>query len=344
MSAVSVSLSPLLPLLIIALSFAVVAALTEPVRRALIRRAVLDRPNARSSHAVPVPRGGGWALLAAVGPGLMAAAALTGRLQSCAGLVAGLFLLVAVSWADDRKGLSPALRLAAHLAAAALGLSALPGQALLFAGALPPWLDHGLIVLGWAWFMNAYNFMDGIDGITGVETIIIATGSCLVAGAAGLTDPVAQALALLLIGACLGFLVHNWHSARIFLGDVGSVPLGFLAGFLLLGLAVRGYPAAAVILPLYYLADSGITITRRALRGEKIWRPHREHFYQKAAARCGRHDRVALAIGLTGAGLIVAAMISVPWPLAGIMAGGGIVSILIWKMGNLSQNYKNCLK
>ena len=136
-------------------------------------------------------------------------------------------------------------------------------------------------------------------------------------------------LTLLLTGACLGFLALNWHPAKIFLGDVGSVPLGYLTGFLLISLAVKGCLAAAVILPLYYLADSGITLLRRLMKGEKIWQAHRRHFYQQAALALGRHDRVVYRIIIANIGLIAAALLSLTNPWAGVVTGILIVAILL---------------
>jgi UDP-N-acetylmuramyl pentapeptide phosphotransferase/UDP-N-acetylglucosamine-1-phosphate transferase len=199
---------------------------------------------------------------------------------------------------------------------------------------LPFWLDRTIMIIGWAWFINLYNFMDGIDGITGVESISISAGVCFTFSIAGISNPFAGGLSTLIIGACLGFLALNWHPAKIFLGDVGSIPLGYLCGFLLLTLAVKGQLIPALIIPAYYLADSGITLMRRAARGEKVWQAHREHFYQIAAQRLGRHDRVVWRIIATNIGLIGAAAIAVNQPLTGILAGGIIVAISLRKCIN----------
>jgi UDP-N-acetylmuramyl pentapeptide phosphotransferase/UDP-N-acetylglucosamine-1-phosphate transferase len=155
---------------------------------------------------------------------------------------------------------------------------------------------------------------------------------CLVMSAAGIADPFAGMLATILIGACLGFLAYNWHPAKIFLGDVGSVPLGYLAGFLLLVLALEGHWQPALIIPAYYLADSGITITRRALRGEKFWQSHRQHFYQRAAQRVGRHDKVVIWLIVANIALIVAALIAEINALAGTAMAVVVVVILLRKM------------
>jgi UDP-N-acetylmuramyl pentapeptide phosphotransferase/UDP-N-acetylglucosamine-1-phosphate transferase len=328
------------PLVIISLSFLLGLILTLAARRMLIRKHLFDHPNERSSHSEPVPRGGGWALLIVLVPGMILAALADGSLPQHAGVIAAVIVLAIVSWFDDRKsnagGISAIKRLSLHIFAACLGSTAFSYDDTLFAGALPFWLDRGLMIVGWAWFMNLYNFMDGIDGITCTETIALATGACLLMTATGMNDPFLHTLTLMLTGASLGFLVLNWHPAKIFLGDVGSVPLGFLTGFALLSLAVQGFLIPAFILPLYYVADSGITITKRAMRREKIWQAHRQHFYQRATLGLGRHDKVVLWIVAANIGLICAALLAVTYPLPGLGIAVAMVAILLWKMHKTS--------
>lgn len=325
------------PIPVILIAYALSFGLTVLARNVLLRRALLDHPNARSSHKTPVPRGGGWALAIVLIPGMLLAAAMEKNLALHAGLIMGAVILAAVSWLDDRSqgGAGIGLRLSAHILAACLGSLAFPPQDLLFGGALPLWFDRTLMIIAWAWFINLYNFMDGIDGITGVETISIDTGVCIILSAANITDPFAGTLTLLLTGACLGFLALNWHPAKIFMGDIGSVALGYLTGFLLIALAVKGQWASAIILPLYYLADSGITLGRRILRSEKFWQAHRQHFYQRAAQRAGRHDKVVTWIIAANILLIGAAVLAVTHVALGLILAGFIVAVLLWKM------YKN---
>lgn len=295
---------------------AATAAATGAVRTVLLRKAVLDRPNHRSSHTVPTPRGGGLAVVGVLllAWGVCTALGQAAVPQATAWAMAAALGLMAISWLDDLKDLPARLRLLAMIAAVALGLALLPDGPV-FQGLLPVWADRAAAAFLWLWFINLYNFMDGIDGISGSETAAIGLG-LLIVGL--LTGGVAAppALAATIIAAGLGFLVWNWHPARIFLGDVGSVPLGFLLGWLLLSAAVHGAWAAALILPLYYLADASITLTRRLLRGEKIWQAHREHFYQKAARGCGSH--AAAMKPVIAANLVLVALaawsLSQPWP------------------------------
>ena len=154
-------------------SFAAVAALTGLVRAVLRRHGVMDRPNERSSHAGPVPRGGG---IAVVGVLIAAWLALwlSDACQGCGAFfwvaLASAFGLAGVSWLDDLcGGLSALLRLLAQIAAVGAGIASLPGDALVFQGTLPALVDHALAAAAWLWFVNLFNFMDGIDGISGAE-------------------------------------------------------------------------------------------------------------------------------------------------------------------------------
>jgi UDP-N-acetylmuramyl pentapeptide phosphotransferase/UDP-N-acetylglucosamine-1-phosphate transferase len=282
------------------------------VRLLLLRHSVFDRPNHRSSHSVPTPRGGGIGVLAIVLPawvaiGLAIPASLAGPSVTAWGIPAGAAFLAVVSWIDDLRGLGPAIRLVAQLVATAALILFLPGP--VFQGLLPAYADAAAALLLWVWFVNLYNFMDGIDGIAATETLTIGAGLSLV----GLvTVPlVADHLqAGVLAAAAFGFLAWNRPPAKIFLGDVGSVPLGYLLGWLLLGLAGTGQWQAALILPLYYLADATLTLGRRAARGEKIWRAHREHYYQRAV-RAGRsHGAVSARVALAGLALVVLAIVA----------------------------------
>src|SRR5207247_2037272 len=202
----------------------------------------------------------------------------------------GAGLLAAISWLDDLRGLSPAMRLAAQFVAVGLGIIAAMPAGPVFQGWLMPGLDTLAAGLLWLWFVNLFNFMDGIDGLAGSEAAAIAIGLVLCSGFGAGRDPGLAVLAATTAAAMLGFLAWNWAPARIFLGDVGSVPLGYLLGFLLLSVAWSGYWRIALILPLYFLADATITLFRRLARGEAVWRPHLQHFYQRAGRRgawCG---------------------------------------------------------
>ena len=301
-------------------------ALAGLVRRWLLGRAILDRPVERSSHRIPTPRGGGLAVVPVLAAGWLILAAL-GQAPAGAALAIGAAIgLALLSWLDDLRNLSVGVRLLGHLAAVAVGLASLPDGSV-FQGALPPFLDRVAAALLWVWFVNLFNFMDGIDGITGVETAAIGVGTAMIAGVTG--DSGGMALALCATAGAAGFLRWNWHPAKLFLGDVGSVPLGFLLGWLLLDLAIKGLWAPALILPLYYLADATLTLAARVLRGERFWQAHSHHFYQRALGRDGNHAAVASYVLIGDAILVASAALALTFPLPALGLAALTVAALL---------------
>jgi len=309
--------------------------LTRVVLVLLYRGRVLDHPGERSSHTVPVPRGGGLGILGALVPiwlGLTGSQASLGPLLP---LFAGLGLLILICWMDDVRSLPARVRLLAQGAAVGLGLLTLPADALLFQGLLSPLADRLLAGLAWVWFLNVYNFMDGLDGLVGGQTVVLGAGIALLGLILPALAPIAP-LAAALGGAALGFLWWNWRPARLFMGDVGSVPLGFLLGWMLLTLAGHGLWPAALLLPAYFLADTGITLLRRLARGEKVWQAHRQHLYQRAT-RSLPHDGVAKRVLAGGAGLAAAALLSVPYPPGGLLLGSLALAALWLSLERAAQ-------
>ncbi len=301
----------------------------------LLRRGVLlDRPNERSSHETPTPRGGGVAVIAAIVLAWLALAGLGLPPRASSPILFGAVLLAAVSWLDDLRGLPPAARLLAQFVAVALAFLTQTSVGPVFQGWLPGWLDAIGTLLMWVWFVNLFNFMDGIDGLAGGEAAAIGFGLLLFASVGVGHDPGLAALGAAIAAAAIGFLVWNWAPARIFLGDVGSVPLGYLLGFLLLDQAARGQWKVALILPLYFLADATITLLRRLLRGERVWQAHREHFYQRAVQRGLGHATVVQRVIAADLVLIGCAWAAENgWPILGLTAAGVTVALLLAWLG-----------
>jgi UDP-N-acetylmuramyl pentapeptide phosphotransferase/UDP-N-acetylglucosamine-1-phosphate transferase len=274
--------------LALAATAAAVASLLIRALFPLLERYALARPNARSSHQVPTAQGGGLAVVAAtlllswIGAGFAEhhPEIGPGRLLMVTAAVVGLALTGAV---DDIRPLGVWPRLALQAAAAVVLVLALPASCRVLP-ALAGWLEASLLVVGLVWFINLTNFMDGIDGMTVAEVVplsaalVVLTHLDAMPGTGGL-------LALALAGALIGFAPYNRHVARLFLGDVGSLPIGALVGWLLILLAGRGHIAAALLLPLYYVADSGLTLLHRWRSGERLAEAHRAHFYQTALRR-----------------------------------------------------------
>lgn len=320
--------APLAALFVLALTAVASWLLVGRVLAYLRHRAILDHPNDRSSHTIPTPRGGGWGVMLTVLPAWALIGLATGDPARVVPVLAAGAALMAISWIDDRRGLGAGPRFLTQVAAVAVGLAALPADAPVLQGWLPLWLDRALAGFAWLWFVNLFNFMDGIDGLAGSEAATIGGGLALVAALAGL-DPALGLYGLAVAGAALGFLGWNWHPAKVFMGDVGSVPLGYLLGWLLLSVAAQGYWAAALLVPLYFLADATITLLRRAAEGKKVWQAHREHFYQKATQRGRTHAQVVRAVLAANAALVALAVESLDLGWATIPVGAAAVLLLL---------------
>jgi UDP-N-acetylmuramyl pentapeptide phosphotransferase/UDP-N-acetylglucosamine-1-phosphate transferase len=275
---------------------AATGALSGLATRTLIpllrRRNLLDRPNERSSHRIPTPRGGGIAVVGTVLLAWLGIAAAGQVTPAVVPVSIAAVLLAAICWIDDLYSLSPVTRLVAQAAAVAIGLLVLPETVTAVSEWLGPTAYYAALGILWLWWINLYNFMDGIDGIAASEAAAIGGGLLLLTVTGAGADPTVALPAAAVLGASLGFLVWNWSPARIFLGDVGSAPLGYLTGFLLIGVAAAGRWKIALIVPLYFLADATITLVRRLLRGERIWQAHRQHYYQQAIAHGLSHAAV----------------------------------------------------
>jgi UDP-N-acetylmuramyl pentapeptide phosphotransferase/UDP-N-acetylglucosamine-1-phosphate transferase len=267
--------------------FAVVAAallsagITWAIRPLLLRHA-LAKPNARSSHRVPTPQGAGIAVIAATLAVAAAIAAYAGAISPdipVAVFAAALFIAL-VGFADDIKSIPVLPRLL--LQAVAVGAIVFTaGSDVRIVPACPLWIERGLLLLAGLWFVNLVNFMDGLDWMTVAEVVPI-TGAMIVLGSFGEFQLSSTIVAAALCGAMLGFAPFNRPVAKIFLGDVGSLPIGLLLGWCLLQLGYNHHLAAALLLPLYYLADATATLLRRMIRREPFWAAHRSHFYQRA--------------------------------------------------------------
>jgi UDP-N-acetylmuramyl pentapeptide phosphotransferase/UDP-N-acetylglucosamine-1-phosphate transferase len=250
----------------------------------LLRRYAQARPSARSSHKIPTPQGGGAAVVAAV---ILVVAGATAVLPSlnldgyllAAILAAGAFLAI-IGATDDMRPLEALPRLLLQAAAVAVVIATLPDDLWIF-HALPFWLERALMLVAILWLVNLVNFMDGIDWMTVAEVVPVASGLA-VFGLLGALPVAATLVAIALCGAILGFAPFNRPVARLFLGDVGSLPIGLLLGWLLILLAGRGHLVAALLLPLYYLSDATITLLRRLAHREPVLLAHRNHFYQRA--------------------------------------------------------------
>lgn len=335
------------------------ALVTVIVLRTLLRGSLAtwhDLPNHRSLHAKPVPRIGGLGIHA--GWITATAAVLLSEHASVSwAAVAGFVATLAVSLLDDWRSVVPLGRLAVQ-AGAAGALVASVGQPALqllwhpdgggvMAGLSAP--AHGaavvLLVLAVLWMMNLYNFMDGADGLAGGMTVFgFGTYALLAASAA----PELALASGTVAGAAAGFLLFNFPPARIFMGDAGSVPLGFLAAaFGLAGIAAQAWGwwlPPLVFLP--FVADASLTLGRRLLRGERIWQAHREHGYQKLILLGWSHRRcvlawyAAMACCAAASLLLINASRSLQWMLLGALMALALVTLSVIEAAWLRRNAK----
>ena len=299
-------------------------------RYLLLRGNIVDIPGNRSSHSAPVPRGGGIALITVTVVGWLTLSKIGLGHVLEVNVIASMTMLIAiVCWFDDVGNLTVGTRLCAQFLAVGTSIVLIPID-FTWSGLFAHTPAKLAVAVAWLWFINIFNFMDGIDGITGVETISICTGIALTLGFLGSGADFSY-LAIVLAASTLGFLIWNWHPAKLFLGDVGSIPLGFLIGWLLIELAAAGQWAAALILPGYYLADATLVLLYRAVRLEPVWKAHKQHFYQRAVAGRLTHSQASRAVVITNIWLISCALLSsifIPVGLVG--AALGILALLLY--------------
>ncbi|RWU17776.1 glycosyl transferase [Pseudomonas alkylphenolica] len=285
---------------LIPLAAGVSLLLTAALRRYALNKQIIDVPNARSSHSVPTPRGGGVGIVLT----FLGCLALLGAFDWVPGqallAIGGAGALVAViGFMDDHGHIAARWRLLGHFAAAAWMLFWLDGLAPLqvFGYTLNlHWFGYIVAAFYSVWMLNLYNFMDGIDGIASVEAITACLGMALLSVLAGAPD--LTTLPLLLAGATAGFLFWNFPPAKIFMGDAGS---GFL-GIVLAGLSLQAAWHSSqlfwswLILLGVFVVDATFTLIRRLVRGDKVYEAHRSHAYQFASRHYGRHLPVTLAV------------------------------------------------
>ncbi|MGK8939937.1 MraY family glycosyltransferase [Stutzerimonas stutzeri] len=287
---------------VLLLAFFASFLLTAALRAYALRRSLIDVPNARSSHSIPTPRGGGVSIVVVTQTAL-AGLALCGYVSASLALAlwgAGVVTAV-LGFADDHGHIAARWRLLGHFLAA--------GWAVFWLGGLPQlsvfgfaadlgWFGHLAAVVLLVWLLNLYNFMDGIDGIASVEALCVCAGALLCYAAAGvLWTPLGYIEAFLGL-AVAGFVCWNFPRARIFMGDAGSGFLGIAIAILSVGAAWTAPQLlwSWLILLGVFIVDATFTLLRRLLRGEAVQQAHRSHAYQRAARRWNRHPPVTLAV------------------------------------------------
>ena len=327
-------------------AFIVALVMTGLVRRYASARRLVDVPNARSSHQLSTPRGGGLAIVVGFAC-ILVVQAVGGRAdtQLLIAVLPAVLGVAAIGFMDDHQHVAARVRIAVHVVAIAWALYWIGGPLAI------PW-PSGVLSIGWpvklfamlamVWFLNLFNFMDGIDGIAASEAIFIACSGAWLAATSGQIE-VASAL-LILAAAVLGFLAWNWPPAKIFMGDVGS-------GFLGAALGILGYAAAFadnltlwswVILVAVFVADATTTLIRRVLRRDRWYEAHRSHAYQRAARRWG-HLRVTVAVVLINLlWLLPMALLALAAPSSGVfialLAYMPLLGLAAWLGAGTAEN------
>lgn len=299
--------------------------LTGVVRRAALRAGLLDVPNARSSHSVPTPRGGGIAIVISVAATVIALAVVSGVLPLglAAVMVLGGGLVALVGFLDDRGHVPAPVRLLVHLLAVvgALRTLGVPAELTGAANALGvAWLGPVLACLACVWFLNLFNFMDGIDGIAASEAVFVAGSAALLVTLQN-GPQYLIVVWLVVASASAGFLVWNWAPAKIFMGDVGSGFLGFVIALLLvLSITKQALPIwTAFIIVTPFVSDATATLARRIAGGEQWYAAHRSHAYQRLSRRWGSHARVTLLLSAVNLLIVLpVAILSLDHPRVGV--------------------------
>jgi len=331
---------------LLSLVFAVAVILTavgvELFRRNSLKNNWIDHPNERSSHSQPTPRGAGLVIvLVCLAAYLIISFIVPGYFSW--GYLIGAVMVASISWVDDLYSVPFILRLLTHLGAAIAVVSDLgyfESFGLSSESAIQLPVIGALVTIVWiVWVINAYNFMDGIDGIAGIQALVAAAAWTAVSvGTAGMSS-----FSLVIAGAVLGFILHNWQPARVFMGDVGSAFVGFtFATAPLIWSHERqlSLPSTFIVAALFlwpFMVDSIFTLMRRALNGERLWEAHRKHLYQRLVVNGFSHAFVSVLYGAFAVFSSVAAFVvlfvggnSARFSLASVLIVSILFVIVIW--------------
>jgi UDP-N-acetylmuramyl pentapeptide phosphotransferase/UDP-N-acetylglucosamine-1-phosphate transferase len=325
--------------IVVLLAAALLSAALIVLLRPLLQRYALARPNARSSHVVPTPQGAGIAVIAATLGVAGICANLTG-LGVPALLFAATAFIALVGFADDLRPIPVLPRLLLQAAAVGVIIFLAPADLRIVPSA-PLALERSVLLIAGLWFVNLVNFMDGLDLMTVAEAVPI-TAAMILLGLLGQLPTLPVLMAAALCGAMIGFAPFNRPVAKVFLGDVGSLPIGLLLGWGLLELAWHHELIAALLLPLYYITDATLTLLRRVARGEPFWAAHRSHFYQRATDNGFSVPRVTANVFLLNLALAALAIastgVSAAVGCALLILGALLVSLTLYRFARKSAS------
>ncbi|WP_341789969.1 glycosyltransferase family 4 protein [Rickettsia endosymbiont of Polydrusus tereticollis] len=325
-------------ILLFVCSMVATSLLTRLLIRYLASLGVVDVPSNRRSHDKVTPRGGGLAIVIVVTIAFSLFEYLTtDALITSIKIIPLLFVIAAVSFWDDLKPISAFIRLIVHLICSAFAVFFFLSPVVSLDYDLPLYIIFTLAVIALSGFTNIYNFMDGIDGISCMQSIHLSITMlllCYLQSYAIANLYFIVTLSTIILGCCSGFLIFNWHPAKVFLGDIGSISLGFLTGLCLLLLSSSGIHLfiACFIAVLYYIADGGLTILIRLINKEKIWQPHLKHFFQKAVQNGKTHKQVVSSVAVCNIFLMILSVTSLYYPIISIMLALAVMLLTLVKL------------
>lgn len=325
------------------ISFLISLIFTKYAITALRDKNILDTPSARRAHAAPTPRGGGIAIVFAFCISYIIYSCFNNYdMRYISDLILPLLVISGISLFDDLYEVSIIIRLFVHICTSIYVIKKFLVSATLFHSEIPYVVDITLSVIGLVGFLNIYNFLDGIDGITASESIHLSVILLILCHLR--YEQIHQAdlviiIATLILGSSIGFIKYNWHPAKIFLGDIGSISIGFLLGLCLMIVASGGFRLflATNIAALYYIADGLLTILIRLMNGEKIWLPHLKHFFQQAVRNGMTHNTVTKKIMLCNLCLMVLSISALYYPIISSIIAILTVTIFLIHFSNATN-------
>jgi UDP-N-acetylmuramyl pentapeptide phosphotransferase/UDP-N-acetylglucosamine-1-phosphate transferase len=299
---------------------------------------IVDVPSARRAHARPTPRGGGVSfviIFSVIFP--IFEYWVSGEYSLSVKLLQVLLPLSVISFLDDVSHVMIPLRLVVHAVCACFAVMWLVHPNNILHYEIPNWLDLVIGTFALITFLNVYNFLDGIDGITVSESIHLSITILLLCILRHDIIPNVNnimAIATIIFGWSMGFIFFNWQPAKIFLGDVGSISIGFVLGICLLMVASASARLfmSCVIASLYYIADGGMTILIRLVKGERIWEPHLKHFFQKAVRSGKSHRYVVMRITKCNILLMLFALNALYYPVVSAICAILVVMVTVIRL------------
>lgn len=324
---------------ILLLSFLICLMVTRFLVEFFPKMGLVDNPDARRLHADVTPTGGGIAVILSFIMGFILIDYKLYDFYYSASVAVPIFILAFVSFYDDIREMPVSVRLLTHLGIAGFMVHDLLLPYQLFHGELGFYADLILSFVALAGFCNIYNFMDGIDGITASESIHLSVtimALCFLRYDIIIHSDLVILIAALVLTCSIAFVIYNWHPAHIFIGDVGAISIGMLLGLCLMLIAASSVKlfVSAIIASMYYLADGGLTILIRLFKGEKIWLPHTNHFFQQAIRKEIPRKKIVLEVIICNYWLMLLAISALYYPLLSLILAIGLTIRVLLKFSD----------